>query len=63
GGRVSKGQKIAISGGTGQVLKPHLHFSVKRKLNYEMNSFMRTKFKTTKGPVLLKRGESYERPE
>ena len=61
-GHVSKGQQIGISGATGLVLRPHLHFSVKLKLNYEMNSFIRTKFKTTKGVILLKRGETYERP-
>ena len=61
-GRVTKGQKIGISGATGQVLRPHLHFSVKRKLNYEENSFERTRFRTTEGVLLLKRGESYERP-
>jgi murein DD-endopeptidase MepM/ murein hydrolase activator NlpD len=61
-GRVSKGQQIGISGATGQVVKPHLHFSVKRVLNYEMNSFVRTKFKTTEGVVLLKNRQAYERP-
>lgn len=61
-GRVSKGQQIAISGATGQVLRPHLHFSVKKKLNYQMNSFIRTRFKTTQGVILLKGGETYEQP-
>ncbi len=61
-GRVSQGQQIGFSGATGQVFRPHLHFSVKLKLNYQMNSFMRTKFKTTKGLILLERGETYERP-
>jgi murein DD-endopeptidase MepM/ murein hydrolase activator NlpD len=61
-GRVSKGQQIGISGATGQVVKPHLHFSVKRVLNYDMNSFVRTKFKTTEGVVLLKNRQTYERP-
>ena len=61
-GRVSKGQQIAISGATGLVLRPHLHFSVKVRLNYEMNSFIRTKFNTTKGVILLERGGTYERP-
>jgi murein DD-endopeptidase MepM/ murein hydrolase activator NlpD len=62
-GFVKKGQQIGLSGATGQVLSPHLHFSVKSKLTYDMDSFVRTKFKTTKGIILLKRGETYERPE
>ena len=62
-GRVSKGQQIGLSGATGQVVRPHLHFSVKRVLNYQMNSFVRTKFKTTVGLVLLKNQKTYERPK
>jgi murein DD-endopeptidase MepM/ murein hydrolase activator NlpD len=62
-GRVAVGQQISFSGATGQVLRPHLHFSVKRKLNYEMNSFVKTKFKTSVGITLLENGESYERPK
>ena len=61
-GRVVKGQQIGLSGATGYVFRPHLHFSVKRKLNYEMDSFMRTKFRTTKGILILENRESYERP-
>ena len=61
-GRVIQGQQIGISGATGQVLRPHLHFSVKLRLNYQMNSFIRTKFKTNDGVVLLKNGKTYERP-
>lgn len=61
-GRVAKGQLIGYSGATGLVLFPHLHFSVKRVLNYDMNSFVRTKFRTTNGIELLKRGERYTRP-
>jgi len=62
-GHVSKGQQIGLSGGTGLVLKPHLHFSVKRILNYQMNSFVKTKFKTSKGIILLENREFYERPK
>ena len=62
-GRVAIGQQIGLSGATGQVWRPHLHFSVKRQLDYEMNSYVRTKFKTTKGIILLKNGRIYERPK
>ena len=61
-GHVSQGQQIGLSGATGQVFRPHLHFSVKRILNYEMNSFVKTKFRTSKGVILLEKGETYERP-
>jgi murein DD-endopeptidase MepM/ murein hydrolase activator NlpD len=61
-GPVAKGQLIGYSGATGFIFKPHLHFSVKRKLNYEMDSFVRTKFLTTEGVLLLKRGITYTRP-
>ena len=47
-GTVAKGQLIGYSGSTGFVLRPHLHFAVKRKLNYKKDSFVRTKFRTTK---------------
>jgi len=62
-GRVSEGQQIGLSGATGEVLRPHLHFSVKRILNYEMNSFVKTRFKTSQGVVFLENGESYEKPK
>jgi murein DD-endopeptidase MepM/ murein hydrolase activator NlpD len=62
-GHVSEGQQIGFSGATGQVIRPHLHFSVKRKLNYQMNSFVKTKFKTSKGVILLENGASYQRPK
>ncbi len=61
-GRVSQGQLIGYSGSTGQVLKPHLHFSVKRKLNYEMNSFVQTTFNTSEGIKILSSGRSYRKP-
>ncbi|HEY0354892.1 MAG TPA: M23 family metallopeptidase, partial [Flavisolibacter sp.] len=61
-GKVTKGQLIGYSGSTGFVLRPHLHFAVKRKLNYDMNSFVRTKFKTTNGSEVLEGGETYEKP-
>jgi murein DD-endopeptidase MepM/ murein hydrolase activator NlpD len=61
-GIVNKGQLIGYSGNTGFVLRPHLHFAVKRKLNYEKDSFVRTKFRTSKGIQLLETGEIYERP-
>ena len=61
-GLVAKGQLIGYSGRTGFALWPHLHFAVKRKLNYEKDSFIRTKFKTTNGIELLKAGETYGKP-
>jgi murein DD-endopeptidase MepM/ murein hydrolase activator NlpD len=61
-GMVNKGQFIGYSGSTGFVLRPHLHFAVKRKLNYEKDSFVRTKFRTSGGILLLENGEIYENP-
>jgi murein DD-endopeptidase MepM/ murein hydrolase activator NlpD len=61
-GYVSKGQQIGLSGATGLIIQPHLHFSVKRKLTYDMNSFVQTKFRTTDGILLLKNWKTYERP-
>lgn len=61
-GKVRKGQLIGYSGSTGFVLRPHLHFSVKRRLNYEKDSFVRTKFRTTNGVQLLEKGEKYIKP-
>jgi murein DD-endopeptidase MepM/ murein hydrolase activator NlpD len=58
-GKVQKGQLIGYSGATGLVIKPHLHFAVKNKLNYEMNSFVKTKFVTSNGVELLKLDISY----
>jgi len=62
-GRVNKGQQIALSGATGLVIKPHLHFSVKKKLTYDKDSFVQTKFNTTKGIRILKNRGSYKRPQ
>lgn len=61
-GKVEKGNPIALSGATGLVVSPHLHFSVKRRLSYEMNSFVQTKFRTTEGVVILKNRSLYKRP-
>ena len=61
-GTVAKGQLIGYSGSTGLVLRPHLHFAVKLRLNYQMESFVRTKFRTTKGILILQMGETYEKP-
>jgi len=61
-GRVTKGQTIALSGATGQVIQPHLHFSVKRKLTYDSDSFVKTKFRTSGGVKLLKAWSSYKKP-
>jgi murein DD-endopeptidase MepM/ murein hydrolase activator NlpD len=61
-GAVARGEVIGYSGSTGFVWKPHLHFSVKRKLNYQKDAFVKTKFATTKGILFLERGSKYERP-
>jgi murein DD-endopeptidase MepM/ murein hydrolase activator NlpD len=61
-GKVVKGQVIGYSGKTGFTLRDHLHFAVKRRLNYDRDSFVRTKFRTTSGIQLLQSGEWYERP-
>jgi murein DD-endopeptidase MepM/ murein hydrolase activator NlpD len=61
-GMVAKEQLIGYSGATGFTLRPHLHFSVKRKLNYDKESFVRTKFITKDGISILQNGNSYYRP-
>lgn len=61
-GLVTKGQLIGYSGRTGFALWPHLHFAVKRRLNYEKDSFIKTRFRTTKGITVLKAGKEYQRP-
>ncbi len=61
-GAVTKGQLIGYSGATGFTLSPHLHFSVKRKLNYEKDSFVRTKFLTTSGIQIPANRQLCERP-
>ncbi|MFT3674298.1 MAG: M23 family metallopeptidase [Chitinophagaceae bacterium] len=60
-GRVDRGQQIGLSGATGQVVRPHLHFSVKKKLTYDKDSFVQTRFRTSDGVLLLKNRASYER--
>ena len=61
-GFVNKGDLIGYSGKTGFVLFPHLHFSVKRKLNYDKESFVQTQFLTTSGIQIIKNGRRYKRP-
>jgi murein DD-endopeptidase MepM/ murein hydrolase activator NlpD len=62
-GKIAKGQLIGYSGCTGFVLRPHLHFAVKRRLTYDKDSFVRTKFRTTKGIQILEKGGVYEKPK
>lgn len=61
-GKVKKGQQIGWSGATGFIFRPHLHFSVKRKLNYQMDAFVQTRFYTSEGVTILKNQRSYQRP-
>ena len=61
-GTVAAGQLIGYSGATGFVLRPHLHFAVKKALSYDKDAFIRTRFHTEKGTVLLQSGESYRHP-
>jgi murein DD-endopeptidase MepM/ murein hydrolase activator NlpD len=62
-GFIKKGQLIGYSGRTGFVLSPHLHFSVKRVLNYQMDAFIKTKFQTSEGIVFLAKGKKYYHPQ
>jgi len=61
-GTVQRGQLIGYSGATGLVLRPHLHFSVKKRLGYHMDDFVRTRFRTEKGVMELQKGNRYTRP-
>jgi murein DD-endopeptidase MepM/ murein hydrolase activator NlpD len=61
-GFVQKSQLIGYSGNTGFVVAAHLHFSVKTKLNYDKNSFVKTTFNTSEGISFLERGKTYKRP-
>ena len=58
-GLVRRGQLIGLSGKTGFTFQPHLHFSVKRRLSYAMNSYVKTRFATAEGTFFLKRSSSY----
>ncbi|RYD95969.1 MAG: M23 family metallopeptidase [Sphingobacteriales bacterium] len=60
-GVVRTGQLIGYSGATGFVLRPHLHFTVKRRLSYAKDAFVRTRFRTNEGVQLLAGGHSYQR--
>jgi len=62
-GKVKKGQPIGLSGATGQVIRPHLHFSVKQQLNYTRDAFRKTRFNTTAGVVFLANRTTYTNPK
>ncbi|RZL07693.1 MAG: M23 family metallopeptidase [Pedobacter sp.] len=62
-GPVKKGELIGYSGATGFTLRPHLHFSVKRILSYDKDSFVKTKFRTNQGIEQLENKELYTRPD
>lgn len=61
-GSVSKGQLIGYSGKTGFAFSPHLHFTVRNRSFQGKDAFVKTKFRTTKGNILLKGGKKYKRP-
>jgi hypothetical protein len=40
----------------------YLHFSVKAKLNFNMDAYVKTKFNTSKGEIFLETGNLYGKP-
>jgi murein DD-endopeptidase MepM/ murein hydrolase activator NlpD len=58
-GTVKQGEIIGYSGNTGLCVQPHLHFSVKAKLNYLSSAYLQTRFYTNKGIEILKQGNYY----
>ena len=61
-GNVIQGQLIGYSGSTGYVLNAHLHFSVKRVLNYTKEAYVQTKFVTSNGLEILQQNCNYTKP-
>jgi murein DD-endopeptidase MepM/ murein hydrolase activator NlpD len=58
-GKIRTGELLGYSGATGYALQPHLHFSVKSELNYKVNSYRKTYFRTAAGNIFLKTGTAY----